>query len=131
MARILRPGGYLILREHDCGNERSFSAKYLNFVHAIMMITGVGEFANSSNNHRSTNQHALGDYENDTNSWTEQKPRIIEYTKSIHYRTCAEWQQELAKVGFHFCATLHYDYGTDGSSNPQRLFYGVYRLDNK
>lgn len=129
LARILRPGGYLILREHDCSNERSLSAKYLNFVHAIMMIAGVGEFANSSNNHNSTNQHASDDYENDTNNWPEQKPRIIKYIKSIYYRTCDEWKQQLENVGFHFRAALHY--GADGASNPQRLFYGVYQLDNK
>jgi len=131
LARILRPGGYLILREHDCRNDHSFSAKYLNFVHAIMMIAGVGEFANSPINHNSKNQNVSDDYENDTDScsWTEQKSRIINYTKTIHYRTCDEWQQELRSVGIHLRATLHY--GADGSSNPQKLFYGVYQLDNR
>ena len=126
LARILRPGGYLILREHDCKNDHSFSAKYLNFVHAIMMIAGVGEFANSSN---STNQHTTGDYIDDTNNWPKQKPTILQYTKTIYYRTSDEWKQYLANVGFRFCATLHY--GADASSNPQKLFYGVYQLDTK
>jgi hypothetical protein len=94
-----------------------------------MMITGVGEFANSPINHNSKNQNVSDDYENDTDSWTEQKSRIIDYTKTIHYRTCDEWQQELRSVGFHLRATLHY--GVDGSSNPQKLFYGVYQLNNR
>lgn len=127
LARILRPGGYLIIREHDCANEQELSAKYLNFVHAIMMIAGVGEFANPLSSDNDNNQHASNDYENNSSDWPEQKHRIIEYTKSIHYRTCAEWQQQLKNVGFHLCATLHY--GVDGSSNPQKLFYGVYQLD--
>ena len=130
LVRILRPEGYLILREHDCANKHSFSAKYLNFVHAIMMIARVGEFADSSNDENNQNQHVLnGDYEVNTDSWTEQKSRIIEYTKSIHYRTCDEWQKELECVGLHLRATLHY--GAGGSSNPQRLFYGVYQLEKK
>ncbi|CAF3605901.1 unnamed protein product [Rotaria sp. Silwood1] len=130
LVRILRPGGYLILREHDCKKEYSLSAKYLNFVHAIMMIARVGEFAHSSNDHDSKNQHVLSnDYENDTDSWTKQKSRIIEYIESICYRTCDELQQQLESVGFHLCATFYY--GVDGSSNPQKLFYAVYQLDRK
>ena len=116
------------MREHDCKNEYSLSAKYLNFVHAVMMIARVGEFADSSNNRSSQNPHALNeDYENNTSNWTEQKANIIEYTKSIHYRTCKEWQQELETVGFRLLATLYY--GADGASNPQKLFYAVYQLD--
>jgi ubiquinone/menaquinone biosynthesis C-methylase UbiE len=129
LARILRPGGYLILREHDCTNKHLLSAKYLNFVHAIMMIGGVGEFANSSSNPINKNQHVSSDHENDKNAWTKQKSWIIEYTKSIHYRTCDEWQQELGSVGFHLHATLYY--GANGSDNPQKLFYAVYQLDKR
>jgi ubiquinone/menaquinone biosynthesis C-methylase UbiE len=128
LARILRPGGYLILREHDCKNEHSLSAKYLNFVHAIMMIARVGEFADSPTNPNSENQHVLSkDYKHNKNGWTEQKSNIIEYTKSIHYRTCNEWQHELGNVGFQLLATLYY--GANGSSNPQKLFYAVYQLN--
>ncbi|CAF4478135.1 unnamed protein product, partial [Rotaria sp. Silwood2] len=130
LVRILRPGGYLIMREHDCKKEYSLSAKYLNFVHAIMMIARVGEFAVSTNNYNSKNQHGLNDdYENNKDNWTQKKSNIIEYTKSIHYRTCDEWQQQLRKIGFHLCATLYY--GVDGSGNPQKLFYAVYQLDKK
>jgi ubiquinone/menaquinone biosynthesis C-methylase UbiE len=129
LTRILRPGGYLILREHDCRNDHSLSAKYLNFVHAIMMIAGVGEFAHCPNNHDSENHHGSNGHRDDTKSWSEQKSRIIEYTKSIHYRTCDEWQQELGNVGFRLRATLHY--GASGSANPQKLFYAVYQLNNK
>ncbi|CAF2071331.1 unnamed protein product [Rotaria magnacalcarata] len=128
LVRILRPGGYLIVREHDCKNEHALRAKYLNFIHAIMMIAKVGEFANSSSNHNTKNENASHeDYENNTNTWLTQKSFIIEYTRSIHYRTCAEWQQQFESAGFHHCATL--SYGADGSNNPQKLFYAVYQLD--
>ena len=128
LTRILRRGGYLILREHDCRNERSLSAKYLNFVHAIMMIAGVGEFADSQQNNSNGHQH--GDNLSDGNNkdkWMRQKSRIIEHTKSISYRTCDEWRQELENVGFRHCATLYY--GANGSDNPQKLFYAVYQLN--
>jgi ubiquinone/menaquinone biosynthesis C-methylase UbiE len=118
LARILRPGGYLILREHDCKSNYTLSAKYLNFVHAIMMIARVGEFADSPNDYNN---------ENSTKSWPEQKSCIIEYTKSIHYRTCDEWKAELESVGFSLRATFYY--GADGAGNPQKLFYAVYQLN--
>jgi hypothetical protein len=118
LSRILRPKGYLILREHDCGNDETLAKKYLNFVHAIMMIARVGEFAH---------QHTLhGRDEVETNSWADEKLRIIDYTKTIHYRSCDTWQTMLTQVGFRHCATLHY--GSEGSSNPQKLFYAVYQL---
>ena len=98
----------------------TLSAKYLNFAHAIMMIEGVGEFTSPISGYRN---------ENDTDTWAEKMSSIIEYTRSIHYRTCAEWDQELGNVGFHLCATLHY--AVDGSSNPQKLFYAVYQLRDK
>ncbi|CAF3363963.1 unnamed protein product, partial [Rotaria socialis] len=130
LVRILRPGGYLIVREHDCKNEHALRAKYLNFVHAIMMIAKVGEFANSSSNHNTKNENASHeDYENSTDTWLTQKSSIIEYTRSIHYRTCAEWQLKFECVGFHHCATLYY--GAEGSNNPQQLFYAVYQLDKR
>ena len=130
LTRILRRGGYLILREHDCKNDRSLSAKYLNFVHAIMMIAGVGEFADCQKDYNNGHQHdANQNGQNNKNSWIEEKLRIIEYTKSISYRTCDEWRQELENVGFRHCATLYY--GANGSDNPQRLFYAVYQLIKK
>jgi SAM-dependent methyltransferase len=130
IVRILRPGGYLIVREHDCKNEHALRAKYLNFVHAIMMIAKVGEFANSSSNHNTKNENALhDDDENNANTWLTQKSSIIEYTRSIHYRTCDEWQKKFECAGFHHCATLYY--GADGSNNPQKLFYAVYQLDKR
>jgi ubiquinone/menaquinone biosynthesis C-methylase UbiE len=131
LVRILRPGGYLILREHDCKTELSHRTKYLHFVHAIMMIARVGEFAESPGDRNKTNQSvANGDYEDDTNSsWNEQKSRIIEYTKTIFYRSHDEWKHELEKVGFRHLATL--DYGGYGSNNPQQLFYAVYQLSTK
>ena len=108
------------MREYDCDNDHSLTAKYLNFVHAIMMIAQVGEFADSPNHHSN---------ENNANSWAEQKSHIIEYTKTIHYRTCDQWQKELGNAGFGFRAMFYY--GTDGSSNPQKLFYAVYQLNTK
>ncbi|CAF2264740.1 unnamed protein product [Rotaria magnacalcarata] len=54
--RIIRPNGYLIIREHDCKKERTLQAKYLNFVHAFMMIARVAEFDSIQNNHSEHNQ---------------------------------------------------------------------------
>jgi len=117
LKRIVRSNGYLIIREHDSKTEFSYSTKYLNFVHGIMMIAGVGEFANHRANLSNQNQ---------INNWSRTKSSIIDYTKTICYRTCKEWQQQLETVGFYLCATLHY--GVDGSSNPQNLFYAIYQL---
>lgn len=113
LSRILRPGGYLIIREHDCENSESVSKTYLNFVHAIMMIAGVGEFSSSA-------------IENGSRKWEDEKNEIMSYVKTIHYRSCAQWEKELGRVGFVSLATLWY--GQDGSSNPQKLFYAVYQL---
>ncbi|UJR24461.1 hypothetical protein I4U23_005837 [Adineta vaga] len=113
LVRILRPGGYLILREHDCKTELSFSTKYLHFVHAIMMIARVGEFANVSIDQGKENLN-----------WSEQKKKILEYTKTIHYRSCEEWTNELKNFGFQLISTVFYK-----SNNPQRLFYAVYQKE--
>jgi 2-polyprenyl-3-methyl-5-hydroxy-6-metoxy-1,4-benzoquinol methylase len=130
LARILRPGGYLILREHDCKNERSLTAKYLNFVHAFMMIARVGEFADAPIKHLNQNQHPSdGDLDSDTSNWNKQKLEIIKFTNSIQYRTRGEWHKELERVHFHLIATLDYD--LNESSNPQEVFYAVYQLDAK
>jgi ubiquinone/menaquinone biosynthesis C-methylase UbiE len=130
LVRILRLGGYLILREHDCKTEQSLSAKYLHFVHAIMMIARVGEFASSAKDGNDESDYLPSeDSENNTTDWQEQKSRIIDYTKTIHYRTSDEWQKKLENVGFRLCATL--SYGTNEASNPQKLFYAVYQLINK
>ncbi|CAF1574257.1 unnamed protein product [Adineta ricciae] len=123
LARILRPGGYLIIREHDCKTDYLLATKYLNFVHAIMMIAGVGEFANSARNDVERSQL------NKAADWEEQKWYIIQYAKSIRYRTGKEWQVVLDNVGFRHRATL--SYGKDGSSNPQHLFYAVYQLEKR
>ena len=54
--RILRPNGYLIVREHDCKWEYSLKMKYLNFIHGVMMIARVGEFASESTNYLNNNK---------------------------------------------------------------------------
>ncbi|CAF0763543.1 unnamed protein product [Adineta steineri] len=127
--RILRSGGYLILREHNCKNDRSLAAKYLNFVHAIMMIARVGEFATSLNDLHNENQQVLNrDYNNIIDDWMEQKSHIIEYIKTISYRSCDELREKLENTGFHLLATFFY--GASGS-NPQNLFYAVYQLNDK
>lgn len=114
LARILKPNGYLIIREHDCKLERSLDAKYLNFIHAIMMIARIGEF---SNDFLSNSEQNL--------SWDEEKKKIIRYTKSIKYRTRDEWEKKLNSFGFDLLAT--YDYDRKKSSNPQHLFYALYK----
>ncbi len=129
IVRILRPGGYLILREHDCKNTRSLPAKYLNFVHAFMMIARVGEFANASANHINQEQNDFDDDSgSDTIDWGQQKADIIKYTSSIQYRTRDQWQQKLEDVGFHHKVTFEYN---PKISNPQALYYAVYQLPTK
>ena len=113
LVRILRSNGYLILREHDCKTERSLTNKYLNFVHAFMRITKVGEFA-----------HLKTDV---TPDWKSQKAEIIKDTSSIQYRTRQQWQKELENVGFRLLAEWDYS----GSSGPQNLFYAAYQLNKK
>ena len=88
-----------------------------------MMIAGVGEFENSTRNDVKRNQL------NKAADWEEQKWYIIQYAKSIRYRTGKEWQTVLENVGFHHRATLLY--GKDGSRNPQHLFYAVYQLEKR
>ena len=119
LQRVIRPGGYLILREHDSQAAYALTPKYLHFVHAIMMIARVGEFADIP---ATENEHS-------DNNWEQQKSRIIEYTKSIHYRTRDEWEEEFRLAGFHRVAYL--DYGNDCASNPQKLFYAVYQQGPK
>ena len=108
IVRILRPSGYLIMREHDCeGNGKGLQAKCINFNYAILMIAEVGEFKTS------VNQMV----------WEEKKSQIIKYTKSMQYRSRKEWRKELENVGFVFKATVEYS-----GFNPQALFYGIYQL---
>ncbi len=114
LARIIQPNGYLIIREHDCKLERSILTKYLHFIHAIMIIGRIGEFSN--------------DYfvnKNEILTWFEQKKKIIKYTKSIQYKTRQEWQNQFETVGFNLLAT--FDYDLNKTTNPQRLFYAVYK----
>lgn len=130
IVRVLQRSGYLIIREHDCKNEQSLTAKYLNFVHAFMMMARVGEFADiptdcSSRMHDESDE----DSGNGETTWEQQKSKIIEYTRSIQYRTRDEWQKKLEYAGFRHIATL--SYGADGSKNPLNLFYAVYRLNTK
>lgn len=114
LARIIEPRGYLIIREHDCKLERSLLSKYLHFVHGIMIIARIGEFSSD-----------YASNPNERTTWAEQKRKIIKYTKSIQYKTRQEWQQELQAVGFDHLATFEYD--LNKTTNPQRLFYGVYQ----
>ena len=127
LVRILRPGGYLIIREHDCKNVRSLTAKYLNFVHAFMMIARVGEFSNIPVNHiNKTRRKSDDDSVSVTADQEQQQSDIIKYTSSIQYRTRDEWHQEMERVGFRVIATLEYD-----GNNPQALYYAVYQLNTK
>lgn len=127
IVRILRPGGYLILREHDCKKERSLANKYLNFIHAFMMIARVGEFAESCTTYGNNNRNASNESFNRSDiNWEQQKIDIISYTNSIQYRARNEWHEELKKVGFCLKGTLDYS-----EKNLQELFYAVYQLQSK
>lgn len=117
LARALRPGGFLIIREHNCETQYSVVPKYLNFVHAIMMIAKVGEFAHMPD--ESTD-------ENHEDQWKKQKKNILEYTKSNQYRTKSQWDREFSRVGF--APLVKLDYDVSRTPNPQHLFYGLYQL---
>ena len=121
LARVLRPNGYLIVREHDCKNERSLMAKYLNFVHAYMLISGIDEAAKPPCNHAHSKQHP-----SEIDDWETQKAEILRYTKTIQYRARYEWRQDLEGAGFRLVASV--DYAT---FNPQCLFTDVYQLAMK
>ena len=121
LARILRPGGYLIIREHDCKKERSHRVKYLNFLHGFMMIAEVGEFA--------AREGAETQGNSSRKAWAEQKQALLEYTHSIEYRTREEWRKELGKGGFVLIGTLDYD--ETKISNQQALYYDAFQLKRK
>ncbi|CAF1130684.1 unnamed protein product [Adineta ricciae] len=112
LVRVLRPNGYLILREHDCKQEYSLTAKYLNFVQALVIFARIGEYSTISAD------------------WNEQKAEVIKYTSSIHYRTREEWGAKLKKFGFNLRAIVSYSSNTN-QPNPQQLFYGIYQLNAK
>ena len=118
LARIIRPSGYLIIREHDCRLERSLGTKYLNFIHAIMMIARIGEFS-----------YEFVGKPMGFVPWSDEKKKIIQYTKSIEYKTREEWQTKFQSVGFDLVAT--YDYDSSRTGNPQRLFYAMYKRNGK
>lgn len=121
LARITRPGGYLILREHDCKLEHSIRAKYLNFLHAIRTLSFHGEFDCCSEN-----LHTIdADSNRKLSTWNEEKSRVLEQTKTIRYRTRDEWEKELEYFGFSLYATI--DYEINPSENLQRNFYAIYQ----
>ena len=109
--RILRPNGYLIILEHNCFDKETFLSKYLHFIHAIMIIARVAEFAHLSNEEYKDNL-----------SWAEEKQQILQYTKTIHYRSAEQWTEILKNFAFHFIASFSYQ-----SNNPQQLFYAIYQ----
>jgi len=112
LTRILRPGGYLILREHDCKKAYSLRMKYLNFIHAFMMIVRIGEFAHVSQT------------QNESTDWKQLKADIINYTSSIQYHSRDEWKTMLENIGFQWKATLEYE----SDRNPQALYYSIFQF---
>lgn len=120
LIRILKPNGYLILREHDCKKEYSFKMKYLNFVHAFMMIVRIGEFAHLP-------IHRDNQETNEGTEWQQLKANIINYTSSIQYHARNEWNTMFDNIGFRWKATLEYG----SCRNPQALYYSVFQLHSK
>ncbi|CAM4919924.1 unnamed protein product [Rotaria socialis] len=127
---IIRLNGYLIIREHDCKKERTLQAKYLNFIHAFVMIARVDEFGSIQNNHSEHNQvKSDGDLLTHTINLKQQKSNIIEYMSSIQYQIRTKWQQKLENVDSHLRTTLDYD--QNPSTNPQTSYYAVFQLNLK
>jgi len=120
LVRILKPGGYLILREHDCKKEYSLKMKYLNFIHAFMMIARIGEFARPPIDHDNQETSEFTD-------WEQLKANIINYTSSIQYHARNEWDTMLSNIGFKWKVTFEYA----SSKNPQALYYSVFQLHSK
>ena len=85
-----------------------------------MIIAGIGEFSND---------YLIDNNNNESLLWSEQKKKIIKYTKSIQYKTRQEWQNILESVGFDLLAT--FDYDLNKTTNPQQLFYAVYKRNEK
>jgi SAM-dependent methyltransferase len=124
LARILRPNGFLIIRENDCQQANSLTAKYLNFVQAVRIVEGVHIKFNGQtpcdSNLRPPNAATPG------GDWAEQKREVIEQTKLYQYRSRQEWRQELDDCGFRHKASLDYrDY------NLTKLFIDIFQLRRK
>jgi ubiquinone/menaquinone biosynthesis C-methylase UbiE len=120
LARVLKPGGYLIVREHDCDREDLLKTKYLHLIHAFLMIACIGEFSHLS----------IQSYENGNRmdiDWPTQKSRIIKYVNEIQYQTRNTRRKELQDVGFTLIA--EYDYAP--MSNPQAIYYDIFKLGCK
>jgi ubiquinone/menaquinone biosynthesis C-methylase UbiE len=111
LARILRPNGYLLVREHDVGDRRSQRAKYLNVLHGIMRIARVGEFAHLQ---------AIG---NDHRSWQPIKEEIMEHIRSIQYRARQDWRGQIERCGFKWAHS--FEYMTD---HPQVPYIDLFQL---
>ncbi|CAF1547440.1 unnamed protein product [Adineta ricciae] len=129
LARIIRPGGYLILREHDCRMERSLLVKYLNFIHAIRMYPFNGAFFDCSGNHHDQRHCELDVNKiSETHAWHQKKADILDHTKSIRYHTRDEWKDHLKRAGFGLHGTLEVD--TTKCLNPQNVFYALYQKEH-
>lgn len=128
LVRILRPDGYLILREHDCKGTRSLQVKYLHFIHGIMRIAKIGEYGWISDSSTNQTQAAANNSNASTSDWEQEKVDVINDAIAIQYRTRDEWRQELERVGFRHKVTFDYD---STSSNPLAVFYAVYQLSSK
>jgi ubiquinone/menaquinone biosynthesis C-methylase UbiE len=106
--RISRPDAIVIIREHDVDPIADpTTARFLNLIHAMMMLNGVGEFTLQASD------------------WTSQRQEIVAYMSSIRYRSRSQWDAAFNSAQFQAINYRTYD---PQIPNPQRLYYAVYRL---
>jgi hypothetical protein len=124
LARILRPNGFLIIRENDCEQGHSLTAKYLNFIQAIRIMEGAHiQFDGRMQSDRDLQKPNTA---TSNDGWEKQKLEVIEQTKLYQYRSRQEWRQELEQCGFHFKASLDYR-----GYNLTKLFIDIFQLGQK
>lgn len=105
--RVSRHNAIVVIREHNVDSSvDTVAAAFLNLIHAMMMLYGIGEFALQTEGHSA------------------QKKEILEYLATIRYRSQAQWDALFQQAGFDVVNHQTYD---PNVSNPQRLYYGVYR----
>ena len=124
LARILRPNGFLIMRENDCEQGHSLTAKYLNFIQAIRILEGAHVHFNGRTQCDGDRQKPNAATSSD--DWEKQKLEIIEQTKLYQYRSRQEWRQGLEECGFHLKASLDYS-----GYNLTKIFIDIFQLGQK
>ncbi len=124
MARVSTPKvGTLIIREHDLDPQKQpIVARFLNLIHAIVILQGIGETGLPSDQTPRSDPASQESPVTVTGSWNQQKQQLEAYFNTIHYHDKAYWDRLLEDAGYHLIKHTSYQ-----GVNPQKLYYGVYR----